>query len=83
MVYYRLTDGSVVRAVKDCTCHTHDGPHWLYYNDLWRASNEELRAVGNIRGFIVADLARVQEKRREMERQRIDEIIREVEALNP
>jgi hypothetical protein len=77
MVYYRLIDGSTVVAVKDCTCRDHDGPHWLYYNDLWRASNEQLRAVGNFRGFIVADLARVQEKRWEMERQRIDEIIRE------
>lgn len=77
MVYYRLTDGSVVRAEKDCTCRTHDGPHWLHDNDYWRASNEQLRADGNIRGFIVADLARVREKRWYMERQHIVEIIRE------
>lgn len=77
MVYYRLADGSVVVAAKDCTCRDHDGPHWLHDNDMWRASNAQLRAIGNIRGFIVADLARVQEKRWYMEREHIDEIIRE------
>ncbi len=72
----RLTDGSIVVAAKDCTCCNHDGPHWLYDNDLWRASNSRLRAAGNIRGFIVEDLARVREKRWYMERNKIEEIIR-------
>lgn len=72
----RLTDGSTVVAAKDCDCRNHDGPHWLHDNDMWRASNERLRAAGNIRGFIVADLARVREKHWHMERDKIVEIIR-------
>lgn len=77
MVKYRLADGSIVVAAKDCTCSDHDGPHWLYINDHWRASNERLRSAGNIRGFLHEDLPRVRQKRFEMERQHIVEIIRE------
>lgn len=75
-ITFRLADNSVVAAVKDCECRSHDGPHWLYDNDLWRSSNERLRTAGNIRGFIVADLARVKEKRWHMERENIAEIMR-------
>lgn len=76
---FRLTDGSVIEAVKDCDCldRIHEGPHWLYMNDLWRASNERLRVDGNIRGYIFADLPRVREKRFYMERYGIIEILRE------
>jgi hypothetical protein len=72
----RLTDGSVVAMKKDCDCRNHDGPHWLYMDSLWRAGNEQLRINGNIRGFIVTDLARVKQKRWHMEREKIVEIIR-------
>ena len=73
---FKLADGTIVEAVKDCGCVDHDGPHWLYMDDLWKASNQKLRDAGNVRGFIVAELHRLKEKRFSMERQRIDEIIR-------
>jgi 2C-methyl-D-erythritol 2,4-cyclodiphosphate synthase len=72
----KLTDGMTIEAEKDCMCQDHDGPHWLYMNDLWRASNERLRAIGNIRGYIVAEIPRLAEKRHEMTSRGITEILR-------
>lgn len=77
MVRFRLADGRVVIAERDCVCSNHEGPHWLYENDLRRAANERLRLAGNIRGFITEDLYRIREKRWYMESASIIEIIRE------
>lgn len=44
----RLTDGSVVELAKDCDCITHDGPHWLHYDALWRAINQEIKATADL-----------------------------------
>lgn len=76
---FRLEDGTVIEAVKDCNCldRIHTGSHWVYEDDLWRASNKCLRDAGNIRGYIVTELARLREKRWHMERRHIVEIIRE------
>jgi hypothetical protein len=78
MLRFRLADGRTVVAEKDCTCldTIHNGPHWLYTNDLWSERNHKLLATGNARGFISEDEARVKEKRWEMERRRIVEILR-------
>lgn len=72
----RLMDGRVVATVNDCACLTHDGPHWLYANDLWRIANQRLYDAGNLQGYLIAEIARLHEKSWYMEREQIEEIIR-------
>ncbi len=42
---FELLDGRIVEAKKDCSCSDHEGPHWVYANELWKRRNDELRAV--------------------------------------
>jgi len=76
-IRFLLVSGEVVTAGQDCGCRNHNGPHWLYINDLWRKRNQELLNGGNVRGFIVEDLARIREKRWYMETRHIVEILQE------
>jgi len=78
-----LADGLIVELQKDCDCVTHDGPHWIYMDKLWRMMNQELLNIGTdlaCNGFAKEDLARLQIKEREMQRQGIKRLI-ESEAL--
>ena len=34
-------DGTRKEATKDCTCITHDGPHWMHEDRLWYKRNLE------------------------------------------
>lgn len=73
-----LVNGSIVELPKDCDCLTHDGPHWVHMDRVWRAMNQELLSIGTdlaIRGFVQEDLARLQIKEREMQCQGIKRLI--------
>lgn len=45
MVKYRLVDGSIVDAERECDClpeiHGMDEPHWLYMDRLWHEKNRK------------------------------------------
>lgn len=73
-----LVDGSIVDLQKDCDCLTHDGPHWLHMDRVWHAMNRELLQPETVQAwdaFVKEDLARLQFKGREMERQGIKRLI--------
>jgi hypothetical protein len=82
----RLVDGSVVPLVKDCSCVVHEGPCWLNYDHIVRTQNRRLLASIRAQAarptdpgswaflcdaYVHEELARVREKRREMERRGI------------
>jgi hypothetical protein len=79
----RLKTGEVIVLKKDCECVIHDGPHWLHMDDLDKRLNAPLRARAMqgeslaFHAYAEAELRRLDEKRRNMERQHIVEIIRE------
>lgn len=78
-----LVNGSIIELQKDCDCITHDGPHWLHMDRVWHAINQELLNIGTrmaCDGFAKEDLARLQFKRREMERQGIKRLIESEES---
>lgn len=47
---YRLIDGRIVAAEKDCQCVTHDGPHWVHQDDLWKSRNREFLSNETVLG---------------------------------
>ena len=77
MIKLKRADGIIVDGEQDCTCvDIHDGPHWIYENDLWKARNQRLLDQGNTRGHIHEEVPRLKEKLWEMERRGIVEILR-------
>ena len=50
-----LTNGQIVALKKDCDCLTHDGPHWLHANLLWKQRNLRiLDSDGQLAGLAFA-----------------------------
>ncbi len=77
---YRLNDGRIVPAAKDCDCCTHAGPHWIHMDDAWRARNRQLLQSGTslgIMGHAQEEQARLRAKLYEMTSRGIAEIIRD------
>lgn len=54
-----------IKLEKDCSCIVHEGPHWIYCDTQWRKSNLRHRDT-SIRGFIVEEVARLNEKEYQM-----------------
>ena len=77
-IRFKLADGSIVDAVKDCDCITHAGPHWLHMDALTARLNAPLATAGGLApiSYSQNELARLREKRYQMERQGIVEILR-------
>jgi hypothetical protein len=77
----RLRDGSVIDLVKDCDCRTHEGPHWLHMDEMSKRLNAPLRGRAMsgdllaIRGLAIEEIARLREKRYQMESRNITELI--------
>ena len=71
----RLTDGTIVEAEKDCRCVTHEGPHWIHMDDLWKSMNRDMLQASP-RGFIAEECARLRQKAYDMKFYGIAEIIR-------
>jgi hypothetical protein len=76
VIRFQLADGSIVEAVKDCLCRTHEGPCWLHASDLWRARVDALYAAGNIRGYIHEGYLQARNLRLEMQNLGIVKILR-------
>ena len=82
MIRARLESGEVVLLEKDCDCVIHEGPHWLHMDDVDKRLNAPLRDRAMrgeplaVKAFAESELRRLGEKRREMERQNIVEILR-------
>ena len=89
-MHARLTDESVVELTKDCGCVTHEGPHWLHYDHLIWAQNRRLLTrlqaqaaaptdVGTwavlCDAYVREEMARLREKRQEMEQRGIVELL--------
>lgn len=54
-----LKDGTVIALQKECECTIHDDPHWLYMDRSWHARNQQLLYAGNTSGFMVEEIARL------------------------
>lgn len=38
----KLESGEIKRLAKDCSCITHEGPHWLMADRSWKEQNRKL-----------------------------------------
>ncbi len=77
MIKAKLTTGEIIELVKDCDCVTHNGPHWLHTNDLWKERNRKLLEADSYYGHINEEIARLNDKEYELVSRGIEEIIRE------
>ncbi len=82
----KMKSGEIVTLAKDCGCINHNEPHWVYEDRLFREMNRKLLipkegqhhpSMMALHGFVIEDLARVQEKLRNMESRGIVELIDE------
>lgn len=72
---FKLSNGDIVEAIKDCQCVTHEGPHWLHMDDLHKTKNQQYKE-NNPRAFIIGEQARLKNKLYEMTSRQITEILR-------
>ncbi len=75
----QLKDSSIVDLHKDCSCVTHEGPHWIYADDLNCEANQKLLISGNplcSSGFAIEEQVRLQSKLNIMNAKGIVEILR-------
>ena len=75
----RLNSGQVVTLEKDCTCPTHNGPHWLHVDALERAGASRALEARELFDHIFIEQARLQAKAWNMNRHGIVELIPEEE----
>jgi hypothetical protein len=76
---FRLKGGAIVDSVKDCSCVTHEGPHWLYADTLYREANQRLLSASNPfapSGFAIEEQVRLQTRLNIMNAKGIVEILR-------
>lgn len=83
-VKFKLKDGSIVTAEKDCDCIAHDGPCWLHYDQLLEKMNKkyfnpEKPTAQGFRALAIEESMRLRDKLWEMECRGIVEIIHEKE----
>jgi len=83
LIRAKLENGEVVTLEKDCDCVIHEGPHWLYMDDMDKKLNAPLRERAMrgeplaFKAFAEAELRRLGAKRSEMERRSITAILLE------
>jgi len=71
----RLSSGQVVTLEKDCTCLTHEGPHWAYVDERERAEAARALKAREIFEHIFIEQARLQAKAWNMNRHGIVELL--------
>lgn len=77
---FRMFDGSIVDAVKDCECVTHTVPHWVHMDNIDHILNARLLEGGSFLGtigFAKEEGARLRVKLFELKSRGIAEIIKE------
>lgn len=70
MAKFKLKDGSIIEAVKDCECLFHEGPHWLHMDEIWREKNRNILANGGLSAVLAyprEEFRRLESKNREMD----------------
>ena len=75
IVYYLLESGKTIKAEKECTCITHDIPHWLHMDSIWKRQNRKLLEDINPIGFAFEEMHRLNEKIWQMKKRHIEEVI--------
>ncbi len=84
----KLENGLIVELGKECECVTHDDPHWIHMDNFDHEQNRELlRAAEHpdagimaevyLHAFAKAELHRLNEKLKEMNKRNIVEILRD------
>lgn len=79
MLQARMKDGSIVELSKDCGCITHEGPHWIHADDLYREANKLLSSACTrlvSAGFAIEEQVRLQSKLQIMNAKGIVEVLR-------
>ncbi len=71
----RLSSGEIITLAKDCTCPTHEGPHWLHEDALERAKASEALQSRDIFRHIFTERARLETKVWNMNRCGITELM--------
>lgn len=74
----KLKSGETVEAAKDCECNTHNGPHWIHTDRIWKEHNLSLKEKGTelaLRGYIQEEIARLNDKKWQMQAHGIAEIV--------
>ena len=71
----KLTSGEVVTLPKDCACQTHEGPHWLYLDEMERAEASRALKAHDLFEVIFIEQVRLKAKVWNMERQGIVDLI--------
>lgn len=89
-IMLELEDGSIVPAIGECDCgcipELHDGPHWLYENDIWRRRNKsmlEQATFYSLLGFAQEEKLRLDELAKQMKSHNVARIIRPESGLTP
>ena len=78
---FKLQDGTIVDAVKDCGCTHHTVPHWVHMDKVHASMNSDLLEKGNVAGHVAESRVRLDAKKREMSLRGIVEIIHEAEDV--
>lgn len=71
----KLVSGDIIDLTKDCDCITHDGPHWLHMDSLYKAKNRQYLNLMNWKGYLSEEIIRLQMKEQEMRIRGILEVI--------
>lgn len=93
-IYAEYTGGSIHKLDKDCTCQSHDGPHWLHMDEVARQMNSEIAEQSRNTSdgltarllfdrFCEEEMVRLERKKREMEHLGITRIIDEAKERRP
>lgn len=84
-------DGTRFTLEKDCNCASHDGPHWIYMDRLWRDKNKALldpagktlsQCYFGTLGFATEEAARLDAKAAAFRSYGIVRIIEEAEVVS-
>lgn len=84
----KLTSGEVIELTKDCSCQTHDGPHWIHMDDFKRSRNEEmiesaLESAETCRDRVQAwQIEAILHRGTEFEIMRLEDKVREMRSRN-
>ena len=71
----RLSNGDVVTLAKDCACQAHEGPHWLYLDEMEKAEASRALKAQDLFEVIFIEQARLKAKVWNMEHRGIVELI--------
>lgn len=69
-----LENGEIITLEKDCDCITHEGPHWVHLDRIYKEKNQIILSRGgrySVEAFCQEECARLDEKERQMKQRGI------------